>query len=234
MPTPSRDLCTRSRGERGSACTNRAVRAVAGSPLSVAWLAILVLTTRRQQAAGRRGSERIQRDHSTNLKKLSTEPSRVLVTSAFYLDGRSWWPYVPVFAGVVAPAERRLGWWRWLLVGAAAHVGATYVGQGHLLARIRRGSAPRRLANARDVGVSYVLLGLAGALSGYVPRSWRARSQIAVGGALAVNAAARPTATEVGHLSAFAIGLAVSPWVPDRDAHPYPHLARPSREQTQM
>jgi hypothetical protein len=177
-------------------------------PLSWVWLAILFATTRRQRSAGRLGSRRLQREHSTNLRRLGTEPARVLVSSLFWLDGRRWWPYVPVFAAVVAPAERRLGTGRWLLVGLAAHVIGTYVGQGHLRLRIRTGRAPSRLVNARDVGVSYFVLGVAGALSGYVPPAWRARIQLAVTGALAVNVTVRPTATEVGHLTAFTVGLA--------------------------
>jgi hypothetical protein len=177
-------------------------------PLSWVWLAILFATTRRQRSAGRLGSRRLQREHSTNLRRLRTEPGRVLVSSLFWLDDRRWWPYVPVFAAVVAPAERRLGTGRWLLVGLAAHVIGTYVGQGHLRLRIRTGRAPSRLVNARDVGVSYFVLGVAGALSDYVPPAWRARIQLAVTGALAVNVAVRPTATEVGHLTAFTVGLA--------------------------
>jgi hypothetical protein len=192
------------------------------------WLAILFATTRRQRSAGRLGSRRIQREHSTNLRRLRTEPARVLVSSLFWLDDRRWWPYVPVFAAVVAPAERRLGSGRWLVVGSAAHLIGTFVGQGHLRLRIRTGRAPSRLVNARDVGVSYFVLGVAGALSGYVPPAWRARTQFVVAGALAANAVARPTATEVGHLTAFTVGLAANTALPDRDGRPYPPDEWPS------
>ncbi|MET0455734.1 MAG: rhomboid-like protein [Mycobacterium sp.] len=198
------------------------VRDVASAPLTFAWLAVLFVTTRRQRSAGWRGSRRIQRRHSTNLRRLRTEPLRVLVASLFWLDDRRWWPYVPLFVGVVAPAERRLRWWRWLLVGLVAHVVATYVGQEHLGWRIRRGRAPRRLVDARDVGVSYFVLGVAGTLTGYVERRWRTRCQAAGLTALAVNAAARPTYTEVGHLTAFAVGLVASSVAPGRDGLPYP------------
>jgi hypothetical protein len=129
------------------------IRGVASAPLTFVWLLVLLVTTRIQRSAGRHGSRRIQHNHSTNLRRLGTEPSRVLATSLFWLDERKWWPYVPVFVGVVAPAERRLRWWRWLLVGASAHVIATYVGQSYLRLSIRNGKAPRRLVNARDVGV---------------------------------------------------------------------------------
>ena len=193
---------------------------VNGAPLSFVWLAILFVTTRRQRAAGKQGAKQLQRQYSTNLRRLRREPSRVLTSSLFWLDDRTWWPYVPVFVGVVAPAERRMGWWRWLLVGSAAHVLATLFGQGVLRRQIRRRRAPARLHNARDVGVSYFVLGVAGALTGYVEPRWRHRSQVAGTAALAVNAAARPTFTELGHLTAFAIGVAASPLMPEGDPYP--------------
>ena len=203
------------------------IRGVASAPLTFVWLLVLLVTTRIQRSAGRHGSRRIQRSNSTNLRRLRTEPSRVLATSLFWLDGHKWWPYVPLFVGVVAPAERRLRWWRWLLVGVAAHVIATYVGQSYLRQSIRNGNAPRRLVNARDVGVSYFVFGAAGALSGYVRRPWRSRCQVAALAALAGNATVRPTFTEVGHLTAFVVGLAAIPLAPDRDHMTYPSSALP-------
>jgi hypothetical protein len=192
------------------------------SPLSFAWLLVLFVTTRIQRSAGRRGSGRIQHTHSTNLRRLRTEPSKVLTTSLLWLDGREWWPYVPIFVGVVAPAERRLRWWRWLLIGVAAHLIGTYVGQGHLRRSISKGRTPRRLVNARDVGVSYFVLGVAGTLSGYLERRWRSKCQVVAVAGLAANAAARPTFTEVGHLTAFLVGLTAIPLAPDREQRPYP------------
>ncbi len=188
----------------------RYVSGVRSAPLTFLWLLVLFVTTRIQRSAGR-GARRIQRDNSTNLRRLEREPVRVLASSLFWLDDVQWWPYVPVFVGVVAPAERRLGWWRWLLVGIAAHVIATYVGQGYLRASIRRGRAPRRLVNARDVGVSYFVFGVAGAASAYLPRPWLRRGQATASAALIANVAVRPTFTEVGHLTAFAVGLAAIP-----------------------
>lgn len=197
-----------------------------GAPLTFVWLLVLLVTTRVQRSAGRRGSRRIQRRNSTNLRRLRSEPHRVLTTSLFWLDDHRWWPYVPVFVTVVAPAERRLRWWRWLLVGICAHVIGTYVGQSYLRLLIRKGRAPQRLENARDVGVSYFMLGVAGALSGYTRKEWRPGAQAVATLALAGNAAARPTFTEVGHLTAFLVGLAAVPLTPDRDSQPYPPLPR--------
>jgi hypothetical protein len=205
------------------------VTSVASAPLTFAWLLILLVTTRIQRSAGRQGSRRIQRIHSTNLRRLRTEPSRVLTTSLFWLDDRRWWPYVPAFVGVVAPAERRLRWWRWLLVGILAHVIATYAGQRYLRQSIRTGRAPGRSVNARDVGVSYFFLGAAGTLSGYVQRPWRSRCQVAAVAGLTANAALRPTFTEVGHLTALVVGLAAVPLAPDREQFTYPSAATTAR-----
>jgi hypothetical protein len=85
---------------------------------------------------------------------------------------------------------------------------------------IRKGRAPLRLVNARDVGVSYFVLGVTGALTGYIERPWGVRCQVAGLTALAGNAVARPTFTEVGHLTAFVVGLAAVPLAPDGDQRP--------------
>ncbi|KUI36535.1 hypothetical protein AU195_12975 [Mycobacterium sp. IS-1496] len=196
-------------------------RGLAGAPATFIWLAVLAVTTRVQRAAG--GSRaQLLRSQSTNLHHLSEEPTRVLAASLFWLDGRRWWPYVPPFAAVLAPAERRLGTQRWLMVGTAAHITGTYLGQGYLRRSIRAEQAPPRLADAHDVGVSYFLLGVAGTLFAYLPRRHRARARAAGVAVLAANAVVRPTFTEVGHLSAFLTGLALSPLAIDRDRHPYP------------
>jgi hypothetical protein len=202
--------------------TDRLRRAVASAPLTFGWLAVLFVTTRVQRSAGRRESLRLQRTYSTNLTRLRREPHRVLAASLFWLDDRRWWPYLPLFVGVLAPAERRLQWWRWLFVGLAAHVIATYLGQGQLRRAIRSGRAPLRLVNARDVGVSYFFFGVAGTLTGYVPREFRTPAQVLSVTALAVNAAFRPTFTEIGHLTALIVGLGAVPLAPDRDRFPYP------------
>lgn len=146
----------------------------------------------------------------------------MLAASLFWLDGSRWWPYVPPFAAVLAPAERRLGTLRWLVVGAAAHVAGTYLGQGYLRRSIRTEQAPPRLADAHDVGVSYFLLGVAGTLTAYLPRRHRMPVRAAGVAVLTTNVVVRPTFTEVGHLSAFVTGLTLSPLATDRDRHPYP------------
>lgn len=199
----------------------RAVGSVSQAPATFCWLLVLLATTRVQRDAGQERA-RLLASQSTNLNHLSNEPTRVLTASLFWLDGRRWWPYVPPFVAVLAPAERRLGTWRWSAVGLTAHVTGTYLGQGYLRWSIDKEKAPPKLANASDVGVSYFLLGVAGALSAYVPRRYRWACRGAAVGVLTVNAVVRPTFTEVGHLSAYLSGLALSPLAPDADRRPYP------------
>ena len=205
-------------------------RIVGDAPLTALWLLILFGTTQIQRSASRRRRRQLLRRHSTNLRHLHQEPMRVLASSLFWLDGRRWWPYVPVYVTVLAPAERRLGWWRWLLIGLAAHSVGTYVGQGHLRRAIRSSGAPRRLVDARDVGVSYFLLGVLGASSGYVLRPWRSRCQAALVVGLAGNALVHPTHTEVGHLTAALTGLAWAPFVPNREDDPLPRMPTERRD----
>lgn len=89
---------------------------------------------------------------------------------------------------------------------------ATFASQALLRRSIRKRDAPARLYNARDVGVSYFVLGVAGALTRYVQE--RRRVQAVATAGLVVNAAVRPTFTEFGHLTAFAVGLAATPLLP--------------------
>jgi hypothetical protein len=209
-------------GAAGSPPLTALPRNLAGAPLTTLWLLILFVTTRIQRSASPRRRRRLLRRHSTNLRQLDREPARVLGSSLFWLDGRRWWPYVPAYFTVLAPAERRLGWWRWLLIGLTAHAVGTYVGQSYLRRAIRSAAAPRRLVDARDVGVSYFLFGVLGALSGYLLRPWRSRCQAALVAGLAGNALVTPTHTEVGHLTAFLAGLTYAPFVPNRDHKPFP------------
>jgi hypothetical protein len=76
--------------------------------------------------------------------------------------------------------------------------------------------------NARDVGVSYFVFGVAGTLTGYIRRPWRARCQLGAAAALTGNAILRPTFTEVGHLTALVVGLSAIALAPDRETMPYP------------
>jgi tRNA(Arg) A34 adenosine deaminase TadA len=184
---------------------------VRSAPLTYAWLVVLMATTLVQHSLSAGVLRTLLQSTSTNLHHLASDPVRVLVNSLLWIDGSYWWPYVLIFTMFLAPAERWLGHLRWLVVGLTCHIGATALSEGFLYWRIQAAHASPRLVDARDVGVSYFVVGIAGVLFYRIPRRWRwvylgALVVIAVG-ALAV----RTNFTSVGHLCALLLGLACYP-----------------------
>ena len=158
--------------------TKRRANLSVHATLTWSWLAVLFVTTRIQRSASHRHRQRLLSDQSTNLTQLNRKPLRVLFASLMWLDGRSWWPYVPVFAGLLAPAERRLGPVRFVGVGLGAHAIATFASQ-KLVARSIRRAGTTSQARARDVGVSYFVFGIGGWLSGKISGPWRRWARLA-------------------------------------------------------
>lgn len=184
---------------------------VRSAPLTFTWLLVLMATTSVAHSLTSAQIWMVLADRSTNIHHLATDPLRVLFTSLLWLDGRHWWPYVPLFCVFLAPAERWLGSMRWLLVGLTAHIGATYLSEGALYWAIRRGSAAPTLVDARDIGVSYFVVGVAAILAWHTAIRWRVVYLIAGFAIFAAVLAVAPTFTSLGHLCAFLIGLALYP-----------------------
>jgi hypothetical protein len=193
----------------GCEVVRRAGPHIAGGALTYAWLALLFVTTRVQQSAPQRKRQRLLREQSTNIAQLQRKPLHVLLTSLLWLDGRRWWPYVPVFATMLAPAERLLGRSQYVITGMSAHVIATLVSQWLLALSIKRADEPGRSLNARDVGVSYFTFGIGGALCRYLDRPWRVAVQIAATGSVAIAVLSRANFTATGHCVAFLVGILV-------------------------
>jgi tRNA(Arg) A34 adenosine deaminase TadA len=184
---------------------------VRSAPLTYAWLVVLMATTLVQRSLSGRVLRTLLESTSTNLHHLTSDPLRVLVNSLLWIDGRYWWPYVLIFTLFLAPAERWLGHLRWLVAGLVCHIGATVLSEGFLYWSIQQARASPRLVDARDVGVSYFVVGIAGLLFYRIPRRWRwfylgALVAVAVG-AMVV----RTNFTSLGHLCALLIGLACYP-----------------------
>ncbi len=184
---------------------------VRSAPLTYTWLAVLLATTLVQHQLSARILRTLLQSTSTNLHHLASEPLRVLFQSLLWIDGRYWSPYLLIFTVFLAPAERWLGHLRWAAVGLVCHVGATYLSEGYLYWSIQRADASSRLIDARDVGVSYFVVGIVGVLFYRVPRRWRwgylALAVLLVGGAMAL----RTDFTNLGHLCALFLGLACYP-----------------------
>ncbi|CAM5606122.1 membrane protein [Streptomyces finlayi] len=193
----------------------RPLRTVLGylrsAPGTHLWLLALLLTTvviRRMDPAF---ADEFLRQRSTNIHQLSQHPSRVLISSAFWIDGGGWLLYAVLYSLFHAPAERWLGTLRWLGVVLAAHVGATYLSEGVLGWAIKHGIAPPQSVNTLDVGVSYALAGVVAVLTYRIPTPWRYLYLFAVLTFYALPLVNGRTFTDLGHFTAVLIGLACYP-----------------------
>lgn len=189
---------------------------IRSAPGTYVWLTALFVTTVIVHQMSPDFEQEFLRQRSTNIHELSQNPVRVLISSAFWIDGGEWLPYAVLYTVFHAPAERRLGTLRWLTVAAASHVLATLVSEGVLAWAIRYGHAPETAANTLDVGVSYALAGVVAVLTYYVPRPWRYVYLFAVLVIYAVPLVTGPTFTDTGHFTAVLIGLACYPLTHDR------------------
>ncbi|MFE9853870.1 rhomboid-like protein [Streptomyces sp. NPDC005780] len=190
---------------------------VRSAPGTYIWLTVLFVTTVIVHQMSPAFEEDFLRQRSTNIHELSRNPVRVLISSAFWIDGGTWLPYAALYTVFHAPAERRLGTLRWLTVAATAHVLATLVSEGVLAWAIQQGHAPETAVNTLDVGVSYALAGIVAVLTYYVARPWRYVYLFAVLVIYGVPLVTGATFTDVGHFTAALIGLACYPLT--RTAH---------------
>jgi hypothetical protein len=190
---------------------------VRSAPLTYCWLTLLLFTTVFQHSLPPRRLHAVLVHHSTNLHHLATDPVYVLFSSLLWIDGRYWMPYLVLFSVFLAPAERWLGKWRWATVGLIAHLGATYLSEGFLYLAIQHGLAPERMVNARDIGVSYFLVGIVGVLSYHIARPWRWGYLAAIILVFGVVFVLNPRFTPFGHFCSLLIGLACYPLTRGRD-----------------
>ena len=195
-------------------------RYVKSAPLTYSWLVVLLITTIIQHSIPARHLQALLQKESTNLHHLASDPIRVLIQSLLWIDGRYWWPYLVVFTLFLAPAERWLGHLRWLLVGLVCHVGATYLSEGYLYWRIQEAVSSPRLIDARDIGVSYFVVGIVGVLTYHIPRRWRWLYLVAALVVFGASLAVKHDFTQLGHFSALLIGLACYPLTRSRQREP--------------
>lgn len=186
---------------------------VRSAPGTYVWLGILFVTTVAMHRMSPEFEQEFLRQRSTNLHELSQHPLRVLVTSAMWIDGGIWLPYVVFYSVFHAQAERWLGTLRWLAVAAAAHVLATLISEGALWLAIRDGRAPNSEVNTLDFGVSYALAGVVAVLTYRIASPWRYVYLVVVLIVYTYPLVAAPTYTELGHFLSVVIGLSCYPLV---------------------
>jgi hypothetical protein len=186
-------------------------RYVSSAPLTYVWLVVLLITTIIQHHLTRRELHTVLVHGSTNIRHLATDPLEVLFSSLLWIDGRYWTPYLVLFTLFLAPAERWLGEMRWLTVGLTAHIGATYFSEGFLYLAIQQHLEPERLVDARDIGVSYFLVGVIAVLAYHIAPPWRWGYLAILIGIFTVALIIHLNFTAIGHFSAIFIGLCFYP-----------------------
>jgi hypothetical protein len=181
------------------------------APGTFIWLIILTITTYVIAHINPEFRDRFLRQRSTNLHELSTNPIRVLFSSALYIDGGGLWIYYLIYNVFHVPVERKLGTLRWLAVAIAAHVGATYLSEGAVYWEVRHGYLPRSAIFTLDIGVSYALAGVQAVLVYLIVAPWSylyaAALIIYYGYGLIVG----NTFTDLGHFASIMIGFACFP-----------------------
>ncbi|HTX94917.1 MAG TPA: rhomboid-like protein [Mycobacterium sp.] len=188
---------------------------VSGAPLTYGWLLVLVITTIIQRHLPRRELHSMLLHHSTNIHGLARDPLDVLFSSLLWLDGGHLAPFLLLFSLFLAPAEHWLGQLRWLTVGLSAHILSTYISEGILYFAIEEREASERLVYARDIGVSYFLVGVTAVLAYHIARPWRwgylAILFIIFGFPLLTMNRIELNFTAIGHFTSILIGLCFYP-----------------------
>jgi hypothetical protein len=208
-PAPETSAATRERRRITPADARRfAAQWIRASPGTHIWLLILAVTSGIVAGASPHARSYLLHHVSTNLVELHHHPLRVLFASALWIETPSGFVlYLVLFELVHAPAERWLGTWRWLVVVATAHIGATLVSEKAVMFGIRDERLPRSLAHTVDIGVSYGLAGIVGVLTYFVPRPWRWGYLAGVLLFFGYPLLGSPTFTDLGHFTAALIGL---------------------------
>ena len=154
--------------------------------------------------------ERVIQHASTNLHNLSRGHVGTLLGSAFVADAGPVYEWLPGLVCLLAVGE--LLWRSGHLVVAfvVGHVGATLLVAVGLTAAVHFEWLPGSVTRVADVGMSYGAASVLGALAPAIPRRWRL---VWVGWWLAVGSAAVAAGmdfTNVGHLVALVLGMAVA------------------------
>ena len=188
-------------------------RQVAGAPATFCYLAVLCATTGILAWMGHKSGSGVILYASSNLRRLTHDPSQALFSSAFWLANgfkelATWGILFPI---VLAPVERRLGTRRTILTFGVGHIGATLITQGVIALAIGLRLAATSWENVPDVGASYGFIAVAAVLFALVPSRWRlVYAAGLVGWIVTISHVTHADFTTAGHGIALLIGLATA------------------------
>lgn len=200
----------RSLPSRTAALASHLARWARGRDVGIGYAVVVVGTAVALALAAPGEADRVVASSSTNLVNLRQHPPYVLVVSAFVEPTvAQLWIVVPLVWALGA-LQYRLGRAAAVVTVVLGHVGATLFVATILTAGIAKGRISLAEATATDVGVSYGLVAVVGLLTADVPGRWRPRIVIAVTVVLAGVLVTGRSFTDLGHLVAWALGLALS------------------------
>ncbi|MCB9411656.1 MAG: hypothetical protein H6525_02215 [Actinobacteria bacterium] len=184
---------------------------LAAAPVTFVYVATWTVTTVIFQGTPTTLAGVLNRFNSTNIMGIVTEPVRVLFTSAFIVAdyGFFFLGYVAVFLLVITRLEQRIGSARVVLVGTGAHVlgSLLIVALESVLIRAERLS-PATVVT-QDVGVSYVMVGCAGAYLFLVGKSLRWWYAVGLFVAVVLPLLVLQTIWDLGHFLATVCGMGI-------------------------
>lgn len=181
-------------------------RLIRSSDVAIGYGVIVVGVVTVLSVLGGDAYRHVVAESSTNLANLRARPWAVLVTSAFVVSSPFGLWIVPLLMLGYAAAQRWVGRFGSIVVGAFGHIGATLVVATLLSAGISHGWVARIVVHETDVGVSYGLACVAAFLVSRLPARWRL---LYVGVLLAYFVgplAWGPSFTGVGHTVALTLG----------------------------
>ncbi len=151
------------------------------------WLyaALLIAVTLYFYSLNAAGQNNFANDISTSIVEFETVGGWLtMISSAFLTDGYPYF-WIPVVAVPLAGCQWRVGAWWALLIGFVGNFVPTLIGWVYSLIAIADGRMAESNRAAQNYGVSYVALGLLGALVIIGPKLW-VRITAAVTGVLTI------------------------------------------------
>ncbi|WP_088287882.1 rhomboid-like protein [Kineosporia sp. A_224] len=190
-----------------------AARWVRGRDVAVTYGAVVAVAAVLLQVAPDAVAQEVVLRSSTNLVNLRQHLPFALVVSAFLVPTPAQVLLVVPLVWALGAVQRRLGRGAVVLTAALGHVGATLVVSTMLLAGITHGRVALSVATAPDVGVSYVLVAALGLLTVWAPQGRRRPLVLAGSAVLGTVLAVDRAFTDLGHLAAWLLGLALASFV---------------------
>lgn len=188
-----------------------AVRRLArGRDVALAYAAVVVAVALTLAVLPQGTADAVVLRSSTNLVNLRLHPPFVIAVSAFVEPSLADLVLVVPLVWAFGALQRRVG--RAALVAAAVlgHLTATLVVSTLLLAGITKGRIALAEAVAPDVGVSYALVAVLGLLTAWAPPVRRRRFVAGGTAAFVALLVVSRTFTDLGHLVAWSVGLALA------------------------